>query len=292
MATVQQVLDRARSQIGYSRWDDPLPGTVYGRWYAEQVGEAYYGTSGVPYCAMFVSWVLGQCGVRFLYAYCPYIIRDFASRAVAKKDARAGDVVLFDWGRDGVADHVGLVESNAGDHLVTIEGNTSSGTSGSQSNGGRVARRTRSFGHVKAVIRLDYEGMGEDMSQADVDEIKRVVHGIEDYLTSPYGVQEGQAKADVRTRLGYMALLEHAVEDEVTRRDDPTGRGVEMTTHEHLKWVAKKQADMDGRLEAIGELVVALCAKAGVEVPDEADAESPGEGAGADADEKPTADEN
>lgn len=158
------VLSVARREIGYSRWDDPEAGTKYGRWYAGQTGEPYYGESGVPYCAMFVSWVFAQAGATcpgLPGAYCPYVERDgrSAGRAVAKSSAQPGDVVLFDWGGDGVADHVGIVERNNGSYLTTIEGNTSNG-SGSQSNGGVVARRTRSLSSVRCVLRPTYAGQG------------------------------------------------------------------------------------------------------------------------------------
>ena len=60
MATAQDLIELARGEVGYSRWDDPLPGTKYGRWYEEQVDkdpDNYdFGASGVAYCAMFVSW--------------------------------------------------------------------------------------------------------------------------------------------------------------------------------------------------------------------------------------------
>lgn len=42
---------------------------------------------------------------------------------------------------------------------------------------------------------------------------------------------------------------------EILRTDDPTGRGVNMTTHEHVKWIAAKQADMAERLERIEALL-------------------------------------
>ena len=157
MATTSDVLRVAAGEVGYYRHNDPEHGTKYGRWYAERVGDPYYGENGVPYCAMYVSWVLAQVGVDFTYAYCPYILRDYGSRAVGKSEARPGDVVLFDWGRAGVPDHVGFVEANRGSHYQTIEGNTSRGD-GSQSDGGWVARRTRSLGDVRAVIRLDLAG--------------------------------------------------------------------------------------------------------------------------------------
>ena len=53
--TASKALAWAASQIGYSRWNDPLPGSVYGRWYAERHGA--YTASGVPFCAMFASWL-------------------------------------------------------------------------------------------------------------------------------------------------------------------------------------------------------------------------------------------
>lgn len=158
MTTASQVLATAAAEIGYCRWNDPEAGTKYGRWYAQRVGSRYYGESGVPYCAMFVSWVLCRCGYDFTYAYCPYILRDYASRAVAKHLSQPGDIVLFDWGSDGVPDHVGLVEANRGSYIQTIEGNTSRGTGGSQGNGGWVARRTRSLSVVRAIVRPSYGG--------------------------------------------------------------------------------------------------------------------------------------
>lgn len=40
---------------------------------------------------------------------------------------------------------------------------------------------------------------------------------------------------------------------EVTRTDDPSGRGVKMTTHEHLKWMAGKQAEIAESLAQVAE---------------------------------------
>jgi hypothetical protein len=55
-------------------------------------------------------------------------------------EPRPGDLVLYGTGN---AEHVGLVEGMSGGMLVTYEGNTSSGTSGSQSNGGGCFLRRR-----------------------------------------------------------------------------------------------------------------------------------------------------
>ena len=154
--TAESVLSIARGELGYSRWDDPQPGTKYGRWYEEQIdrtdGNYDFGASGVPYCAMFVSWVFAQAGascVGIPGAYCPSIVQVGRSRgkAVSAANARPGDVVLFDWEGDGTSDHVGICESNGGSYLQCIEGNT---------NNGAVARRTRALSSIVCVIRPDY----------------------------------------------------------------------------------------------------------------------------------------
>lgn len=161
MSTATDVLRIAAAEIGYSRWDDPEEGSKYGRDYAARHG-AYYGASGVPYCAMFVTWVLRAAGMEPVggdFAYVPYGINAAAKagRLVEKHAAIPGDYLCFDWDGDGIADHVGFVEANRGSWVQTIEGNTSSGVAGSQSNGGGVYRRARNWDDVIAVIRPEYE---------------------------------------------------------------------------------------------------------------------------------------
>lgn len=174
------VLSKARGEIGYSRWTDPQQGTKYGRYYAKLTGSSYYGQNGVPYCAMFVSWVFAQVGATcpgLPEAYCPYILskaRNAGAVLSSKQSAKPGDVILFDWGGDGVCDHVGIVEKNFGSYVQTIEGNTSSGTSGSQSNGGVVARRTRSWGTVKAVVRPTYGGSSKPSTSTGTSSSSRI----------------------------------------------------------------------------------------------------------------------
>ena len=137
MGTISDVLYCARDWVWYSRWTDPEEGTVFGRWFAEKTGEPYFGTSGVPYCAMFASYCLDWAGVPCAgmpSAYCPDIVN--AAREAGctpyNEDAEPGDLVLFDWGGDGLADHVGIVEENhpSEGYMTTIEGNTSSGSGG------------------------------------------------------------------------------------------------------------------------------------------------------------------
>lgn len=159
MTTGNQVIRCAASQLGYSRWNDPAAGTKYGRWYAQVMGASYFASSGVPYCDMFVSWCLEQCGLQFRSAYVPGRINYARQKGwvVRREDALPGDLVCFDWDGDGTADHIGFVEIRYSWSYQTIEGNTSGSWRGSQSNGGGVYRRTRSFDSVVAVIRPPYK---------------------------------------------------------------------------------------------------------------------------------------
>ncbi len=71
---------------------------------------------------------------------------------VGISEARAGDIVSYTFAHIGL-----LVEPINGSTLHTVEGNTSSGTSGSQSNGGGVfERHDRTIGTVLGIARPDY----------------------------------------------------------------------------------------------------------------------------------------
>lgn len=145
MATPTDVLRVARAELGNTSgkkyWDAVFKGEM-----------SYVDGATTPYCACFVSWVFSKVslpGSGLPAAYCPYICRDGekSGRVVSKYSALPGDIVLFDWNGDGLSDHVGLVESNQGNYLQTIEGNTS---------GGIVARRSREFSTICHVIRPVY----------------------------------------------------------------------------------------------------------------------------------------
>lgn len=158
------VLNAAKGEIGYCRWDDPKTGTKYGRWYAAKTGESWYGASGVAFCAMFVSFVFDKAGASCAGipgAYTPSMVNASRGHILSnKRDAKPGDVVYFNWD-GGVVDHVGIVERNFGSYIQTIEGNTKiNGRSGS------VGRRTRSWGVVAYVVRPNYSNNASAPSNA------------------------------------------------------------------------------------------------------------------------------
>ena len=93
---------------------------------------SWYGfSSRVEWCACFVSWCGEQCGyiesgVMPKYSYCPTGVEWFRSRGQwqdRNSIPAPGTIIYFDWGGDGVADHVGIVESCDGSTVYTIEGN-------------------------------------------------------------------------------------------------------------------------------------------------------------------------
>lgn len=232
MATASDVLRIAAGEIGYTRWDDEQQGTKYGRWFAQSHG-SYYGTNGVPYCAMFVSWVFAQAGQSMPglpTASCSVIVANNrgTSRSKATSQAKPGDVVLFDWNPsagDG-ADHVGIVESNHGSYLTTIEGNTSSGSSGSQSNGGGVWRRTRAYSTVYAIYRPVYESE-EDMTSEQAKQLAFIYNHMQwndkthfsdlgnlvAQMPITYGSGDAKTTASIGDRLAYVDAHTHKVDE-------------------------------------------------------------------------------
>ena len=93
---------------------------------------SWYGfSSRVEWCACFVSWCADQCGyiesgAMPKHSYCPTGVEWFRSRGQwqdRNSIPAPGSIIYFDWGGDGVADHVGIVESCDGSTVYTIEGN-------------------------------------------------------------------------------------------------------------------------------------------------------------------------
>lgn len=137
------------------KWADKQIGTVEKPPNSNQIKYATWARiPGQPYCAGFVSMGLAEVGVgmadddpydEWFFVYTPtgYNIFKAAGRAFTDiSKAKPADVVFFA-NYDRIC-HTGYVEKNlGGGRLQTIEANTSSGSAGSQRDGGGVFRRTR-----------------------------------------------------------------------------------------------------------------------------------------------------
>lgn len=113
--------------------------------------------SGAAWCDAFVTYIFHKTDNASLFCsgkkqtYCPTTIK------LLRKDmaqvplylAMPMDVIFFDWDHNGVPNHIGFVrDKNTTDSIYTIEGNT---------DGGRVAQKTRPAKYVQAVFRPHFK---------------------------------------------------------------------------------------------------------------------------------------
>ena len=144
--TVEKVLSIARTELGVKESPANSNKQKYGKW---------YGLDGYAWCMMFVQWCFAQAGMPLPYktASCSAMLDWYQKNRPqsVKKAPEPGDIIIYNFG------HTGIVESVGSGTITAIEGNTSPGASGSQSNGGMVCRRTRKTSLVTAYIRPDYD---------------------------------------------------------------------------------------------------------------------------------------
>ena len=154
MVVNMTVIDVATAEIGYT--ESKNNDTKYGKW---------YGANNQPWCATFVSWCFNEVGLlakvvaqsKKGFASCDIGLKWFtrANKLIPIGKAQPGDIVFFQFDNDPQPDHVGIVKWNNTTlkYLQVIEGNTSSGSKGSQSNGDGVYLRKRSYSLVMGVAR-------------------------------------------------------------------------------------------------------------------------------------------
>ena len=157
MTTAKKIIDTALSYL-YT-YDNGNNDVVFNdRYYEKHVtGESY------PWCAAFVWCIFNECGASDLFydgkktAYCPTIHQWGKDNGliVPTSEGQYGDIVLFDWNNDGIADHVGLIISRNGNGTYeTIEGNTATYN---YTNGGYVLKMTRYYSSIIAIVRPKYQ---------------------------------------------------------------------------------------------------------------------------------------
>lgn len=145
MANAGQVLDLARSKLGYVEGprDNETP---FGAW---------SGANFQPWCHSFVSWILDQVGAPIgKIAYCPTGVAYFRNKGQLYTTPQPGDIGYLWFPTKNRYAHVYIVEKVDGDYVVTLEGNTN--TAGSRTGGG-VFRLRRQWRGTKTVFgRPDY----------------------------------------------------------------------------------------------------------------------------------------
>jgi uncharacterized protein YjdB len=120
------VVDIAESQLGTHEGTNNY--TKYGVWYAGIVHDKSFEHGA--WCAMFASWCGAQAGVPssiyYYHAYTPFGVQWYQNHNCwqwKNYTPRPGDLVYYDWQKDGVVDHVGVVVNNHNGMITTVEGN-------------------------------------------------------------------------------------------------------------------------------------------------------------------------
>lgn len=136
-------LARAQQFLGYRESPPGTNGNMFGAW---------YGINYEPWCLIFVSYCYETgsdggspsfaAGMR--YSYVPTIVDDARAGRnglSVTQDPMPGDVVAYDWHRNGLYDHAGIFQKwLTQDRFYAVEGNTSVSN---DSNGGQVMQRER-----------------------------------------------------------------------------------------------------------------------------------------------------
>lgn len=114
--------------------------------------------NGTAYCDAYVTYVFHKSDNASLFCdgkkqtYCPTTIK-ILNKELAQIPpylSMASDIVLFDWDRNGVPNHIGFVRAKKSTtEIYTTEGNTS---------GGIVANKVRNCKYVQAIFRPHFKG--------------------------------------------------------------------------------------------------------------------------------------
>jgi surface antigen len=195
VAAVDRVLTLARAHIGTTEHPPGTNQTLYGAW---------YGMDGVSWCDIFISWLFGQFpggldAIGGKNAYTPSHAEWFRRNGRWGTTPKVGAVVFFDF-PDSVdrIQHVGIVEKILGPGRVqTIEGNTSPGDAGSQSNGDGVYRRERPARYIAGYGYPDYALLEEEIVDATQED--RIAKKARDAVMKAFGFDP----ADPRLRTGW-----------------------------------------------------------------------------------------
>lgn len=168
MISAKDIIALAEKQIGVK--DDPI-GSCNNKY-----NTAYYGgkvnNPALAWCVVFIWWLFRELKASDLFCDGEKMASVPALYAWYKRDGqivttpKAGDIVFYDFNKNGTPDHVGVVaevKSNGG--VVAIEGNTSAAN---QANGGTVQKKTRTKSQIYGFARPKYTTDGKSEFVAEI----------------------------------------------------------------------------------------------------------------------------
>lgn len=123
---LQRFLDWCARQVGTAEQPKGSNNVIYNtRYYGGPVSGGAY-----PWCCAFVWCGFDELGLSALFcggtktAYCPYVVNWARQHGRwVSGGYQPGDLLLYDWNGDGVADHIGVCVAVSGSKLTTVEGN-------------------------------------------------------------------------------------------------------------------------------------------------------------------------
>lgn len=158
MATAQELVKISYDRIGVKE-NPPNSNSV-------DANDWFYGRrvqgSAYPWCCTSICYRFHLANADNLVkhtASCSDMYNWFKAKGRIYSTPKVGDLVFFKFDKSlsCIAQHIGLVvEVLSNSKIKSIEGNTSSGNSGSQDNGGMVALRTRSASQIVGYGRPAY----------------------------------------------------------------------------------------------------------------------------------------
>ncbi len=198
--TADRLLELARSQLGEK--ESPM-GSNHVKYNTEYYEMAVNGPA-YPWCCVFQWWLFRHAGAEELFfgggktASCTALYHFYEKRgqAVDKTALRPGDLVffVFDGGKSGCMNHIGICESVEPGYVTTIDGNTGS----DEANGGTVARKRRSLRYVGGAARPAYGKEEEEMKlYKSVEEMPAWARGA-----AEKAVRNGYVKTDAAGAVG------------------------------------------------------------------------------------------
>ncbi len=183
MGKIESLIALAREQVGVSEQPPGSNRVIYNTdYYGREVSGPEW-----KWCVTLLWWLFWKCGFPEIFlggeksAFCPYVVSyaRMAGRWITD-GYRAGDLLLYDWDGDKIADHIGLCVSVEGGFLHTIEGNV----------GDSVQALTRGPESVLGAYRPEYEAEpAEEPESAET-------------FTEAYTVQPGDCLWNIALRFG------------------------------------------------------------------------------------------
>jgi hypothetical protein len=163
----QKAMDHMEKRVGYT--EDPRDSNCDKRSDGIRTSQDHTAGGGTwlryqPWCGCWCFYACETAGVKGIDSHMASVaqIEDYAKKGqkcyrgwtTDRSKVTRGDLVVV----GGYGVHVEMVRGFDGQNTLTYGGNTSSGSSGSQSNGGGAYKRSRSPGEVRGYALVDYPG--------------------------------------------------------------------------------------------------------------------------------------